>query len=202
MKKIALLAIVSLSLIAMITNVAQAENFSSYAVLKAGVYVPQHDDLDGFDDVFNGEAAFGAYISENLALEIGIDRFKTDSTVSAGTTKTKVEIETMSVLLLSLKGFYPIGNFEPYLFGGVGYYSVQGDISIKSPVSSGSGSDMVNALGWHLGLGANYNITPRIFVGAEAKYLWAEPELEMGTNKVNQVNIDGLITTANVGYRF
>ena len=201
MKKIALLAIVSLSLIAMITNVAQAQNFPSYAVLKAGVYAPQHDDLDGFDDVFNGEAAFGAYISENLALEIGIDRFKTDSTVSAGTTKTKVDIETLSVFLLSLKGFYPIGNFEPYLFGGVGYYSVQGDISIKSPVSSGSGSDMVNALGWHLGLGANYNITPRIFVGAEAKYLWAEPELEMGS-KVNQVNIDGLLTTANVGYRF
>jgi len=38
-------------------------------------------------------------------------------------------------------------------------------------------------------------------VGAEAKYLWAEPELEMGS-KVNQVNIDGLLTTANVGYRF
>ena len=201
MKKITLLAIVSLSLIAMITNVAQAENFSSYAVLKAGVYVPQHDDLDDFDNGFNGEAAFGAYISENLALEVGIDWFKTDSTVSAGTTKTKVDIETLSVFLLSLKGFYPIGNFEPYLFGGVGYYSVQGDISIKSPVSSGSGSDMVNALGWHLGLGANYNITPRIFVGAEAKYLWAEPELEMGS-KVNQVNIDGLLTTANVGYRF
>ena len=202
MKKIALLAIVSLSLIAMITNVAQAQNFPSYAVLKAGVYAPQHDDLDGFDDVFNGEAAFGAYISENLALEVGIDWFKTDSTVSAGTTKTKVDIETLSVFLLSLKGFYPIGNFEPYLFGGVGYYSVQGDIDIKGPGISGSGSDMVNALGWHLGLGANYNITPRIFVGAEAKYLWAEPELEMGTNKVNQVNIDGLITTANVGYRF
>ena len=202
MKKITLLAIVSLSLIAMITNVAQAENFSSYAVLKAGVYVPQHDDLDDFDNGFNGEAAFGAYISENLALEIGIDRFKTDSTVSAGTTKTKVEIETMSVLLLSLKGFYPIGNFEPYLFGGAGYYSVQADLDIKDPGFSGSGSDTVNALGWHLGLGANYNITPRIFVGAEAKYLWAEPELEMGTNKVNQVNIDGLITTANVGYRF
>lgn len=201
MKKIALLAIVSLSLVAMITNVAQAENFSSYAVLKAGVFMPQHDDLDGFDDAFNGEAAFGAYIDKNLALEIGIDWFKTDSTVSAGTTRTKVEIETMSVILLSLKGFYPIGIFEPYIFGGVGYYSVQGDIRIKSPTSSGKGSDIVNALGWHLGLGANFNITPRLFVGAEAKYLWAEPELEMGS-KVNQVNIDGLITTANVGFRF
>jgi len=200
MKKITLLAIVSLSLIAMITNVAQAENFSSYAVLKAGVYVPQHDDLDDFDNGFNGEAAFGAYISENLALEVGIDWFKTDSTVSVGTTKIDVDIETMSIFLLSLKGFYPIGDFEAYLFGGVGYYSVKGDFNFKAP-SSGSGSDMVNALGWHLGLGANYNITPRIFVGAEAKYLWAEPELEMGS-KVNQVNIDGLLTTANVGYRF
>lgn len=195
MKKIALLAIVSLSLIAMIANVAQAENLPSYAVLKAGVYSPEADDLDEFDSGFNGEAAFGTYIGKDLAVEIGINWFKTDVKEA----NLDADIETMSVLLLSLKKFYPIGDFEPYIFVGGGYYSVKADFRVDAGVPA---SDTVNAVGWHLGLGANYNITPRIFVGAEAKYLWADADIDIAGVSYDKVNIDGLMTTANVGFRF
>jgi hypothetical protein len=44
----------------------------NYVTLKAGIYSPQSNELDGFDEGFNGEIAFGHYFHRNVAIEIDI----------------------------------------------------------------------------------------------------------------------------------
>ena len=58
--------------------------------------------------------------------------------------------------------------------------------------------DYDTILGGYLGAGIHYNITPRIFVGVEGKYLWTDKvKLEYG-----EFRMDGIIGNAAIGIRF
>ena len=51
-----------------------------------------------------------------------------------------------------------------------------------------------------MGAGIHYNITPRIFVGVEGKYLWTD-KVKLEDLEVN-FKMDGIIATAVFGIRF
>jgi hypothetical protein len=61
-------------------------------------------------------------------------------------------------------------------------------------------------LGGYLGAGIHYNITPRIFFGAEGKYLWTNKAKleyeEFGVPLRVKFKMDGFIATAVIGIRF
>jgi hypothetical protein len=57
-----------------------------------------------------------------------------------------------------------------------------------------------------LGAGINYNITPKIFVGVEGKYLWTDKVKleyeEFGAHREVEFRLDGIIATGVIGIRF
>jgi outer membrane protein W len=163
---------------------AQAAVPPSAFTLKVGAYFPQEDldDLD-FDTGLAAEVSFTSYFHPNLAAELGVGYIQSESDI--------FDAEMMAIpVTLNLKGIIPVGGVELYVLAGIGAYYVQFENNIGFDEDD-------TVLGFQAGAGANFNITPTMFVGAEAKYLWAEPEFA-GVD----VKIDGFQATANLGFRF
>ena len=188
MKKIALLSV----LLMMIAVPAFAAP-PNYLALKLGGYFPQHSDMDSFDTGFNGEVAFGHYFNPNVALELSVGYLKSEG--SEGVASGNI---TSYPILLSVKGVAPIAGGELYALAGGGVYITKFEASaLGVDISSDD-----NPLGFQLGVGGNFNLTPNVFLGIEAKYFWAKPSFDLlGVASVD-VHIDGIQATANIGYRF
>lgn len=187
MKRIALL-----SILLMIITVPVFAASPNYVALKLGAYLPQHDNMDGFDDDLYGEIAVGQYYNKNVAFELGFGYFN----ALAKEQGVRKEITTFP-LLLSIKGLVPVGGAELYAFGGCGFYMSKLEISDFGLIDD----DTDTAFGVHLGAGGNINISENIFLGVEAKYFLATNTFEFSGLK-QDVHIDGILATANIGFRF
>ncbi len=173
------LAVVLLGIAPLTASAAMPENA---AAIKLGGYIPQANDVDNFDTGFNMELSFTRYFHPNFALELGVGYFKSED-----------EAELTSYpITLNLKAVYPVGGVELYALGGIGAYYAKWE----TPTGFDE-NDTV--LGYQLGVGANFDISPVVYIGAEAKYLWAKPDFGF---PVGERKIDGIQATANLGYRF
>ncbi len=161
--------------------------------LKVGGYFPQHSDLDSFDSGFNGEISLGHLVAPGFAIEGGIGYFETKGPVATplGTADEKIKVMPLT---FSLKGQTFFQQFEPYIEAGIGVYFIKDELVVPG-VASESEND--TPVGFHLGLGGNFNVTRQLFVGLEGKYLW----LKMDTFGAD-VRLDGITLTGNVGFRF
>jgi opacity protein-like surface antigen len=173
------LAVVLLGIAPLTASAAIPENA---VAIKLGGYFPQANDVDDFDTGFNMEISFTRYFHPNFALELGVGYFKSENDFN-------VEL-TSYPITLNLKAVYPVGGVELYALGGLGAYYVKVENGFDE-------NDTV--LGLQLGVGANFDITPVVYIGAEAKYFWAKPDFG-GPN--GELKIDGIQATANLGYRF
>jgi len=171
-----------------------------------GLYSPESNDLEGFDNGFNGEIALGHYFNRNFAGEVGLGYFSTGGNFYGyngydGYFSDDLSIDVVP-MTASLKAILPLsGQVEIYGIGGIGAYFVEGKIE-RSGQYSGyySVSDDETVFGAHLGGGVTFNMDRRLFFGAEAKYLWAN--VDFNGNLQGNIDLDGFIFTANVGYRF
>lgn len=170
----------------------------SYAAMKLGVYLPQAKDVEEFKNTAFGELSLGHSFHKNFAVELGVGYTKTHANVTvdddlggvpaSGTEKYDL---TVVPITLGVRGSLPTGNIEPFATAGIGLYYA------KAEVSGTSFSENDTAFGYYLGLGANYHFTRDAFLGVEGKYFWAKPEFDQ-----QEVKIDGITLTANIGYRF
>ena len=88
---------------------------------------------------------------------------------------------------------------EPYALAGVGVYFTNLEASASvSGFGSASASENATVVGGYLGLGSNFNVSPNTFIGLEGTHYFAKPSLA----DFGDVNLDGIIVTANIGYRF
>jgi opacity protein-like surface antigen len=173
------LAVVLLGIAPLTSSAAMPENA---VAIKVGGYFPQADDVDDFDTGFNMEISLTRYFHPNFALEFGVGYLMSESDFN-------VEL-TSYPITLNLKAVYPVGGVELYALGGIGAYYVKVENGFDE-------NDTV--LGFQLGAGANFNITPVVYIGAEAKYFWAKPDFG---GPSGETKIDGIQATANLGYRF
>lgn len=205
-KKIGLTVLVVTAASVFLVNLPSAraaDKSSSYVEAKLGIYAPQGDALGDFDTGFNGGLALG-YRKSNYALELEVGYFETkgEGTIVASgpppvAVPGKANIWVVPVAL-TYKIVVPLGTFEPFGEVGAGVYVADAELS----GAGRSFSDRHTSSGVHIGLGANLNITQRLFLGIEGRYLWAgEHEFVLGQIPVS-VKIDGVIATANLGYRF
>jgi opacity protein-like surface antigen len=193
------LAVAFLGIVPLTASAAMPGN---YTALKLGGYFPQSDDLEEFDTGFNGEIAFGHYFTPNIAGEIGIGYFQADTetivffdpVLGLFTADAKLKVYPVT---LNIKFVHPVQNFELYAMGGVGIYFAKLEVGASALGLVASDSDDDTAFGVNLGVGANFYITPNVYLGGEVKYLWAEPSFFDV-----DVKIDGIQATANIGYRF
>lgn len=200
---------VTVALLCLFSVPAFAEAPPNYVALKLGGYFPQSSDLDDFSNGVDLELAFGHYLSKNLALELSLGYFKTDfdgadfvPPIGAITESDEVKVYP---LVLGVKGVHRIGQAE--IFGGLGLgaYFTKAEATLTVGGSAASDSDSDTAVGFNVSAGATYDISPNLYVGAEAKYFWAKAEWQgnfFGVPVALDSKLDGITLTANLGYRF
>jgi opacity protein-like surface antigen len=176
---------------------------NDYFVLKGGIYSPQSKELGDFSTGFNGEIAYGHYYNSNWAVEFGTGYFATKANQEANypfRASADLDLKTIP-LTVSLKGIIPVDKFEFYGLGGIGAYFTFADVDINYTGNRHVSYSDNNALfGGFLGLGAQYNFTPKVFVGVEGKYLWTTKTTFRDTDA--EVDLGGIQATVNLGYRF
>jgi opacity protein-like surface antigen len=179
MKRGALLFVAALLCLA--PAVVMAQSPPNAVTLKAGAYFPQANDVDDFDSGFNMEVSYTRYFLPHFALELGVGYFNSEDGAEL----------TSYPFTVNLKGVYPFLGAELYALGGIGAYYVK--------LENGGFDENDTVLGYQLGIGANVDITPVVFIGAEGKYFWAKPDFG---GPAGEVKIDGILATVNLGYRF
>jgi hypothetical protein len=181
-KRFVLVGIICVAIAAVSGGAAWAVDgpLPNYVIGELGFYSPA-DDLDkaGFDAGINFSAAYGRYIAKYLIFEAGIGYFYTERDFLGGASiagsYTRDDSIGVSPITLSLKGAFTAGNVEFYGGGGIGgYFMVFNSDIAASNLGSFSVDDDEVVLGAHVLAGANFNISPRFFIGVDGRYLWTD----------------------------
>ena len=196
---------------------ARAERLGSYVALKGGVYSPSATfTLDNVDveTTFDGdtelgaagEIAFGHYFLPTLALEAGAGYFQGRGSVpgeSSSASRRDVNFNVIPILVTA-KALIPVGVVDPYGELGVGAYFTKVEVSDNLNTFSGT-----TTYGMHAGGGLNVNITQSAFIGAEGRYVWANPSFGDEKIKLNDTEyaldgfkLNGFTTTPVRGFSF
>jgi outer membrane protein W len=169
---------------------------SSYAVLKLGSFFPDSSDLDKQDakNGFAGQAGFGYYLARFFALEIDLGYMETRGTV--GNLGVKYGLYPLEI---TGRFGLPLGFVEPYLAVGLGGYYVN--------TKAGRFEETSTRAGFFGGGGINFNLGKTFFIGAEARYLVLDAPTyyyvpPSGTYATTDIDLDGVIVTGNLGFRF
>lgn len=211
-----LLPLVLLGVIAFASPSWGAERPANYLAFKAGVYSPSatftlanldlETTFDGDTETgVAGEIAFGRYLVPAFALELGVGYFKGTGTVPSDATSARHQVDFDVVpIIASAKALIPVGPVSPYGEAGIGAYFTKLDVSDNLNSFSGN-----TTFGMHAGGGINVDVTPTVFIGAEGRYVWAEPSFggERITLNANEYSLDGFklngfTTTLGVGFGF
>ena len=126
-----------------------------------------------------------------FAVELGVGYFESKGSSAAQAGETKLQVVPV---IATGKVLIPIGIFEPYGLFGIGAYFTKMDV--EGNVYNFNSSSTIT-YGLHAGAGINFNLTENFFLGVEGKYLWAKPSYGG-----QDVNLDGFVTTADIGFRF
>ncbi len=200
-------------LIGLAPSIAGAERPGTYVALKGGIYsssatfnLRNLDVEDTFDadteSGVNGEIAIGHYVLPTLALELGVGYFKGKGSLQT-TPARELDFNVIPVLA-SVKALIPAGPVDPYGEVGIGAYFT--DFEVEDNLNTFSGT---TTFGLHAGAGVNVNVTEKVFVGAEARYVWANPSI--GDEKIrlndeeyalNGFELNGFTTTLVLGFGF
>jgi opacity protein-like surface antigen len=185
---IAFFPLVIASLIVASSSGAEENN---YVVFKPGVYLPQLGKTKNFRTGFNFEVAFGHLFSPDVGteLEIGVLQTRYESSLSE---RNRTSFNFFPIAW-SFKKLVAFKNGEYYGLGGFGVYYIR---ERESVAGRDIGRDRETDLGFHAGLGLHYNITPSLFLGFEGRYVFFKDR------PFEKYNMDGVITTAFIGFRF
>ena len=180
-----------------------------YVNLKAGQYTPTGDLKS-----FNFKSGMGYEVNigreyNNIAVEFGIGRYETKAVFSTNTVVgqfTEKDSLTITPATITIKNISHIDKIDFYNTIGVGLYFVklESDFTIGGLHDSKTAND--TALGIHAGVGGNYNITDKIFIGVDAKYIMTEKasgNIEPFGVPVNlKANLNGYVLGMNLGWKF
>jgi opacity protein-like surface antigen len=168
----------------------------NYAALKIGGFLPLSNEMEFFDNAFYGELGFGHYFNNHFAVELGVGYTKPEGSLSGPGSSASFDL-TIIPVTLGVRGSIPSKVFEPFATAGLGAYFAEIESSVSGPGFSRSASEDDINFGFYLGLGANFNVSPNVYLGVEGRYFWTEPSFESF-----DTTIYGIHLTANVGYRF
>lgn len=93
--------------------------------------------------------------------------------------------------------FNPEGRFNPYVGAGVNY-----TYYINEKLLSGDKLDITNSFGFAATLGMDYNINKNWSLGAEVRYIDVNSDLRVNGVTVGNGDVNPMLYTLNVGYRF
>lgn len=197
MKRFALV----MALGALIATVARAQDVSpagsTYIGFKAGVVIPQHDDLEGFDNGMGLEGVVGFGVSENFAFEVGVGRLglsgEESGLVDIGGTiySATVGIDlTAYTVTGTAKVMVPVDKVRFFGLVGGGLYLINEDVEIDvDGYGSDSDSDSASAFAFHFGGGLDVRVAPKLTLGAELKYIIGQVETFDNKNHFDSMTV-------------
>ena len=163
-----------------------------------GIVVGSEADLDG-----SGAATLSGswFVNDNIAIELWgtPDKFEQDVNLANGARGSYKQQP------IALSGQYHFGQASQPIrpFVGLGYY--QANIDSES-------FDATAANGQHIGLdtpngpiatvGADFNITDRVFARADARYLKGNADAKVAGVPAGELNLDPWVVGVGVGARF
>ncbi|HEY5997287.1 MAG TPA: outer membrane beta-barrel protein [Candidatus Deferrimicrobiaceae bacterium] len=196
------------ALLCLVSAPAFAEHAGNYVTGKVGYYSPRSDDLPDLENGFSGELGFGRYLGRYLAAEVDAGYFETGSgfqtEIGAFTPTEDVTIKVYPVTVTA-KAVLPLQGGELYGGGGLGVYFAEARFNVRNSAGSESSSGKDTIYGGHILFGGNYDISRKVFVGAEFRHTWTSGSFNgsfRGIPFVLRANLDGYMTTFNLGYRF
>jgi len=174
---------------------------SLYVVAKAGAGFPSDFDTD-----FVGELGIGWDFSPAgstlLALEltVGYNSFSTDASLAG--TPISIDNDAYPIGLTLKTGRRVNKDFTYYGGAGLDIIPVSIDASGSSPGQTVSTSTSDTVFGAHLLVGATYDLTSNIFIGAEAKYLWSNTaKISYGWERL-ELDASCFSVMGMIGFRF
>ena len=102
----------------------------------------------------------------------------------------------------------PIESVELSVGGGLGRYFTKAGVDVSVEYyGDDSYEDSLDIFGFHLTAGANFKISKKTFIGFEGKNVWIDKAVYSGSLFGNyplplKADLDGLIFTCNVGFKF
>jgi hypothetical protein len=196
------------------TSLAEHKRWDGYLSFKGGAYFPTGDLQDyDFDSDFLGEILLGMYVNKNLALEFGSGYFKTDASYSDGVSWEEDDVWVIPVIA-NIKGVLPLESVELFGGGGIGLYFANIDVKgynndpTLGPVGPFSGEDNDAIFGGHLLVGFNIDLSDKVFIGVEGKYIFTANNRffceQISCSEVHcaKIDLDGLTLTGGLGFRF
>jgi len=208
------LVLIIISMVGFATGSTAADRLGNYLALKGGIYSPSatfdlsnvdvETTFDGDTETgFDGEIAFGHYLLPTFALELGIGYFRGKGSYETTATRGQVDFDVIPVIL-SAKVLVPVGAVDPYGEFGIGAYF--SEFNVDDSLNTFDGT---TTFGIHAGAGLNVAISPKVFIGVEARYVWAEPSFGGQTitlndedYELNGFELNGFTTTLVLGYCF
>ena len=209
-----MLLFILLALGGLILNAAWADSgeYKNYGQVGLG-FNQFSADLDdaGYDVGIAAQATYGRYLTKNLAVEGTFAFFHADQDFSGSTgvagSYTRDDKIDVSSFLATLKGEIPVGPVTLYGGAGIGVYYA----TLNSEIETASLGDFDvdeedTVFGVHLVVGGRYDITQRLFVGAEGLYRWTgdlDIDKTTGTVPVQlKDDLEGFAVTLTAGFRF
>lgn len=152
----------------------------TYFAARLGAVVPQHEDVEGFDNGLAFDLALGRRLSPNVALEASVGRFamSTSGTIfdpTLGTVDAEVQLAAIPVTATA-KLIAPAGSLEIFGLVGAGVYFVEGSMELSDGVSSLSVSDDTTTFGFHFGGGFAAHLSPQVTLGLDLRYVVASED--------------------------
>ncbi len=191
------------------TSFAEHKKWDGYLSFKGGAYFPTGDldDYD-FDNGFNGEILLGMYVNKNLALEFGGGYFQTDASFSEGAFWEEDDVWVIPVIV-NIKGVLPLKSVELFGGGGLGLYFANIDVKGYDPLIGPFSVDDDDAIfGGHLLVGFNIDLSDKVFIGVEGKYIFTADNRffceQVSCSEIScaKINLDGLTLIGGLGFRF
>lgn len=165
----------------------------TYFAVKGGVFLPNGHGASGdengfsnFSQGYNGEVAIGIRPESYAAVELGAAYYRTDASVgNAAAGFTDKYTASAIPVTLTVKGILPYGRLEAFAGAGIGYWAGRLQYQQLNTTTNQQVERNLNAgaFGYQAVAGADYRVTRRLDLGAEAKWASAKPEFDFtGTN--------------------
>jgi opacity protein-like surface antigen len=165
---------------------SHAKDQQNYITLKPGMIFFTGDIKHEHPSGFYSELGFGHFIHPNIALEGGVGYFHDG--VSHGNDIRGVPVT------VTIKGVYPMQNFQPFVGGGVGLFFTK----YEGILNGIRVHDRDTVLGGHVLIGADVRISRVFFVGFEGRYLITSNANYDGV----KVNLNGFAPMLRIGVAF
>lgn len=206
MKKILVLAVAALSLIAYAAPAQAADG--DWMMRGRLISIMPNADADGdisdldVDDQFTFEVDFTRFFGKHLALELSLATASHDVTIpetDLATAASSFSLGSVDILPPSLIlqwHFLPESTIKPYIGVGLNYttfYNATGFIQDL---------DFSDSISYAAQAGLDWKLGEKAYLNFDVKYIGLESDVEEGGSDLGTVTVDPLILGVGLGFRF